>query len=67
MGQFAVVLGSGFAHMAFDVDDLLEILELSIYLQNRDGVTIIGIWAIMHPDTGVGAGELGTAWYPIDC
>src|SRR5579883_3384828 len=65
-GQFTVVLRRCLAEMLLDVNDFLELVKLTNDLQHRDAMPVVNIGAVMHPNTGVGAGELASAGNPID-
>jgi hypothetical protein len=64
--DLAIELGAGVRQVAFDVDELLKLVEFSIHLQHRYLLTIIGVGTIVQLNAGVAASQLAAARDPAD-
>jgi hypothetical protein len=52
--------------VALQVDELLELVKLTVHLQDADFLAIVGIWSIVHLDAWEAASEFTSTWNPAD-
>lgn len=66
LGDLSVELGGDVAQVGFDVDELVQLVELAVHLQHRHFVAVVRVWAIEELNSWVRASELAAARNPRD-